>query len=109
MWKASGLMPQALRNKPRITAGDMYFYEAFWELSESREEGETFGHIPQSEYVAYFATWLIDTVSERARFLRLVKPLDRLMVSHVRKARQEKMEQSRKMPVGRGGMQPKPA
>lgn len=105
MWKQSGIKPAALTRRPKLKTQDRYYLESFWELSRSRGAGESFGHIPISEYEAYWRAFRIDPVWEREKFFRLVSKLDESFVAYTHEQRRKQLEAAQsKPPSARGGV-----
>lgn len=74
----------------------------FLELSGSRPSGDSIGPIPQSEYLAWFLTYKVDGLDERARHQRMVSAIDRVFVEYTEKKRKAKFDEMKRS-GGKGG------
>jgi hypothetical protein len=101
-----GPKPQALQDRPVLTAHQAYFKRIFGELQDSRPPAQGgVVPIPMSEYLAYFQAFYIDSVLERELILRYVKAMDATFVRLVNK----KSEEAAKEPEQDTGRMPPPA
>lgn len=77
----------------------------FWELTKSRDAGESMSAIKQSEYLAYWESYGIWGIEERSHFQRVVTILDDTFMTYTFDQRAKKMEQMQsKSPSARGGL-----
>lgn len=98
------MKPPALKRKPKLEKADRYYYDSFLELSGSRPGGEAFGHIPQSEYNAWFTTYCIFGVEARERHQRAMSALDNAYVEHINKKRQQEADRLKNQRPGGSGL-----
>ena len=66
--------------------------EAFFDVSSSRQAGESPGPIPMTEYYAYFKAYYIDSIEDRETHLRILKRLDNIYLQ----AMQEELKRKSK-------------
>lgn len=84
MHEATGEIPDALQNKPKLSHWVAQYYSAFHVLNDSRMVREgSIGSIPLSEIFAYMQMFEIDKLDEREHFTKMVKALDRVYVKHI--------------------------
>jgi hypothetical protein len=81
-----------------LTRWTAEYYAAFNVLSDSRQLTQGgLGPIPLTEVAAYMEMFHINDVDERERFIRMIKALDRVFITHTNgklKAEREKRQKA---------------
>lgn len=81
-----GTKVDALRNRPRLKAWNLDYYNAFNVLSSSRPSGMGgVGPIPLSEILAYFSIFEIHDPDDRVTYITMMQSLDSVYLSHINK------------------------
>lgn len=100
--RESTLLP-ALASKPEIFPDLMLYWNAFQELTTSRDTGFGVGYIKYSEITNYLTEELIFEYSERREWIHWIQTIDRLWVKM--QSEKQKKEQDRKN-KGKGSKPP---
>lgn len=91
--KRTGVTPRPLLNRPRLLTQDVVYYNAFNDLSSSRPSSMGGASpIPISEVLAFCELLGIANLRERAKYLRLVRELDKICLDHWSEALKQKQK-----------------
>lgn len=96
----SGVVPEALANRPRPTEWTAEYYAGFMLIIDSRSTGMGgVGSVPLSEVVALLDVLQVDDQDDRELWARMMRVLDNVYVKHYsdkQKAEQERASLQRK-------------
>lgn len=81
--KKTGIVAGPMKNRPRLKAEDVVYYNAFQTCSASRPPGMSGASaIPISEILAYLQLVGIALREERVKYLHLIQELDHIALDH---------------------------
>lgn len=100
------MIPQALKNRPKLHEHDRVYFKMFGELTSSRPQGEMFGNIPVSQFKDWCELWRIDSLLERERLFKYLRRIDEAFVSHSLAKRKRELERMRQGSGGPSGAMP---
>lgn len=69
-------LPKAIRNAPMLRVGLDFFYAAFWDLTNDRDEGMGEGGIPWTSIDRYAIRHDISDIDDFQRLVGLIKYMD---------------------------------
>ncbi|MDI1362510.1 hypothetical protein [Methylotenera sp.] len=79
--KKTGVLPQALKDKPEIGEAEYFFVSSFYELNSFRPVGENFQPLTLSDIKAYMEILGDFTLDDRLRFIKAIRTLDQAYIN----------------------------
>lgn len=95
MQRESGIVPEALKKRPKVKQEDLVYLKMFSELNGSRQVGDAIGHIYVGQFRHWCDLWHITDLEETERFSKYLKRLDDTFVTFSLERRKAELDRAK--------------